>query len=64
MNQAGLDQRMLVTLLPINTDDWKFNQKLLKNPELKEEIISKYIVHTKQKFAFYADPSKASVPGT
>ena len=52
------DKGYRVAPVTIDTDDWKFNQELLKNPKLKEQIVSKYIEHTKKKFAFYDSASK------
>ncbi len=42
----------------IDTDDWKFNQKLTENPENKEKIITEYLAHTQAKFAFYRAASE------
>lgn len=43
----------IIAPVTIDTDDWKFNQQLLKNPQDKERIISRYLSHTKTKMFFY-----------
>lgn len=48
----------IIAPVTIDTDDWKFNQQLIENPQNKEEIIQKYLEHTKKKFAFYKATSE------
>ena len=48
----------VIAPVTIDTDDWKFNQQLLEKPESKKKIITKYLEHTKRKFAFYENASK------
>jgi len=48
----------VIAPVTVDTDDWKFNQLLLENPEDKDKIIQKYLEHTKEKFAFYEKASK------
>lgn len=37
----------------IDTDDYKFNQLLVKHPDKKDRIIQLYLEHTEKKFDFY-----------
>jgi len=48
----------IVAPVTIDTDDWKFNQLLLKNPNDRDKIIVEYLAHTKAKFEFYKEASK------
>jgi peptidoglycan/xylan/chitin deacetylase (PgdA/CDA1 family) len=47
----------IVAPFTIDTDYWKFNQQLLENPNDKDNIIAKYLDHTRTKFAFYKEAS-------
>ena len=48
----------IVAPVTIDTDDWKFNQLLLKNPGDIDQIIAEYLAHTKTKFEFYKEASQ------
>lgn len=48
----------VIAPVTIDTDDWKFNQQLIDNPNDKDEIIQAYLEHTKKKFAFYKAASE------
>lgn len=50
-------QGYVIAPATIDTDDWKFNRELHKNPNAKKQIIQNYLEHTKRKFRFYEHAS-------
>ncbi len=48
----------IIAPVTIDTDDWKFDQELRERPNDKLKIITKYLEHTKLKFAFYKQASE------
>ncbi len=48
----------IIAPITIDTDDWKFNKQLLEDPKNSQEIIQKYLDHTRNKFVFYEMVSK------
>lgn len=48
--QFLIERGYTIASITINTDDWKFNKTLLDNPYDKEEIIAKYLEHTRKVF--------------
>ena len=48
----------VVAPVTIDTDDWKFNQQLIKQPKDKKQIIQEYLAHTRAKFIFYEQVSQ------
>lgn len=51
-------ENYIIAPVTVDTADWVFEERLLKNPKDKEKILAQYLAYTKTKFMFYKATSE------